>query len=372
MTDPGLTINEVLESFDFARRPIKSSDRVAGDIPYLGASGIVDFVSGSTHDGDFLCVSEDGENLRSRNTPIAWVQRGQFWANNHVHVLGGAPLPRLRFFAYALNGTNIASHLTGSAQPKLSQQSLNAIRFPRFDAEKQTAIGEVLGALDDKRAANRRLQDVARSLAVSVVADNSDRCSVRDLATAARPLVAPAGMADEGVTHFSLPAFDRGFATIERARDIKSSKLALNTPVVLVSKLNPRISRIWPVDQLPAGESVASTEFVPLTPKSDVAVGELWAALSSPGFSRNLLSHVAGTTGSHQRVKPADVLNVTVADVRTLDDRTRDLTRSLCRTVNQRTEDTRRLTAAHDELLQLLMTGRITVRDAERRVEDEV
>ena len=110
-------LDEELRNFDYARRPIKSSERVRGPIPYLGASGVVDHVEGFTHDGEFICVSEDGENLRSRNTPIAWVQRGQFWANNHLHVLGGVPLPRLRFYAAAIEASNISGYLTGSAQP---------------------------------------------------------------------------------------------------------------------------------------------------------------------------------------------------------------------------------------------------------------
>lgn len=159
-----LLIGEELENFDYARRPIKASERIAGDVPYLGASGVVDSVVGFTHEGDFLCVSEDGENLRSRKTPIAWVQRGRFWANNHLHVLGGLPLARLRFYAAALNQANITSYLTGSAQPKLSQQSLNAITLPRCTPDQQSAIGEVLGALGGKIATNRHVLAITDNL----------------------------------------------------------------------------------------------------------------------------------------------------------------------------------------------------------------
>lgn len=152
-----MRLDAELLNFDSARRPIKASERVAGDVPYLGASGEVDRVEGFTHDGDYLCVSEDGENLRSRNTPIAWVQRGKFWANNHVHVLGGLPMARLRFYEAALALLPVSSYLTGSAQPKLTQSALRAITVPHRTAQEQSIIGEILGALDDKIAANDRL-----------------------------------------------------------------------------------------------------------------------------------------------------------------------------------------------------------------------
>ena len=39
------------------------------------------------HDGDYLLVSEDGANLLSRSTPIAFPVKGKVWINNHAHVL---------------------------------------------------------------------------------------------------------------------------------------------------------------------------------------------------------------------------------------------------------------------------------------------
>lgn len=65
------------ENLDSIRKPVTSGSREAGEIPYYGASGIVDYVKDYIFDGDFLLVSEDGANLIARNTPIAFSISGK-------------------------------------------------------------------------------------------------------------------------------------------------------------------------------------------------------------------------------------------------------------------------------------------------------
>ena len=71
------TLGELAENLDSKRKPITSGLRDAGDIPYYGASGIVDYVKDYIFDGDFLLVSEDGANLLARSTPIAFSVSGK-------------------------------------------------------------------------------------------------------------------------------------------------------------------------------------------------------------------------------------------------------------------------------------------------------
>lgn len=52
-------LGQIAVNLDNRRISIKSSDRIPGDIPYYGASGIVDYVKGFIFDEDLLCVSED-------------------------------------------------------------------------------------------------------------------------------------------------------------------------------------------------------------------------------------------------------------------------------------------------------------------------
>src|SRR5690606_4556911 len=66
------TLNQISENLDSKRVPITKSKRKSGDIPYYGASGIVDYVSDYLFDEDLLCISEDGANLIARTYPIAF------------------------------------------------------------------------------------------------------------------------------------------------------------------------------------------------------------------------------------------------------------------------------------------------------------
>ena len=70
------TLGDLAENLDSKRKPITSGLREAGEIPYYGASGIVDYVKDYIFDGDYLLVSEDGANLLARNTSIAFAYSG--------------------------------------------------------------------------------------------------------------------------------------------------------------------------------------------------------------------------------------------------------------------------------------------------------
>lgn len=182
-------IGDVLQSFDSARVPIKAADRVPGEIPYLGASGVVDHVEGFTHEGSYLCVAEDGANLLTRSLPIAWVQDGKFWANNHLHVLGGVSRNRLKFFQYAIEHANIASFVSGSAQPKLNQASLRRVTVPDFGIAREEAIGNFLCSLDDKIAANSLATEQALELQSAVWQAGTENAELIPLIEVAEPIL---------------------------------------------------------------------------------------------------------------------------------------------------------------------------------------
>jgi type I restriction enzyme S subunit len=140
------SIEQITANFDGRRVPLKSADRDkrSGQYPYYGASGIIDDIDDFLFDGDFLLIAEDGANLLSRSTPIAFKASGRFWVNNHAHIvqtLGGSPLS---YLAIVLNGTDLTFSVTGSAQPKLTQAALNKIPVPLPPlAEQMRIVAEV-------------------------------------------------------------------------------------------------------------------------------------------------------------------------------------------------------------------------------------
>ena len=117
-------------NLDSKRIPITKSDRKSGEFPYYGASGIVDYVEGYIFDEDLLLISEDGANLKDRNYPIAFSISGKNWVNNHAHVLRFGDLIKQKFVEFYFNQISVEPYLTGSAQPKLNQGTLNDILIP--------------------------------------------------------------------------------------------------------------------------------------------------------------------------------------------------------------------------------------------------
>lgn len=148
-------LGDVSINKDSLRKPITSGKRVAGDYPYYGASGIVDYINEYIFDGDYLLVSEDGANLLSRNTPIAFSISGKNWVNNHAHVLEFNTEAERKFIEYYLNSINLEPYISGSAQPKLNQKNLNIIRVPAPPLEVQQ---EIVRLLDDFTAKTAELQ----------------------------------------------------------------------------------------------------------------------------------------------------------------------------------------------------------------------
>lgn len=140
-------LGEVCENLDRQRIPIEKNKRVAGVVPYYGASGIVDYVEGYLFDEELLCVSEDGANLLARTYPIAFSIQGKTWVNNHAHVLRFANKSTQNFVKLYINFIKIDKYVSGMAQPKLNQKKLNSILIPLPPLAEQQRIVAKLDAL---------------------------------------------------------------------------------------------------------------------------------------------------------------------------------------------------------------------------------
>ena len=143
-----VTLEDIAENCDSMRKPVTSGKREAGEYPYYGASGIVDYVKDYIFDGDYLLVSEDGANLLARSTPIAFSISGKNWVNNHAHVLKFDRYETRRFVEFYLNSIDLAPYISGGAQPKLNQKNLNRIEIPLPSQERQKYIVDILDRFD--------------------------------------------------------------------------------------------------------------------------------------------------------------------------------------------------------------------------------
>ncbi len=124
------TLDEFSTNLDAKRKPVTKKNRVNGNYPYYGASGIVDYVDSYIYDGKYLLISEDGANLVARSTPIAFIAEGKFWVNNHAHIIETMNEATLQYLVYFFENLDLSPYVKGMAQPKLSQDSLYKIQIP--------------------------------------------------------------------------------------------------------------------------------------------------------------------------------------------------------------------------------------------------
>ena len=137
------TKNE-FQSLNHRRVPLSSTERGSMTLrryDYYGASGVIDKVDSYLFDDELLLIAEDGANLVLRNSPLAIIARGQFWVNNHAHILK----PRrgnLDFLAAVMQGINYTPWISGAAQPKLTSDRLMGISIAVPSRSEQDDIME--------------------------------------------------------------------------------------------------------------------------------------------------------------------------------------------------------------------------------------
>lgn len=165
--------DEVTINFDKKRIPLSSAQREKrqGTFRYYGAQGVIDHVDDYIFDGTYLLIAEDGENLKSKKQNIAQVVDGQFWVNNHAHIVQGNEQCDTRFLCYLINSMDLSGYVTGSAQPKLSQANLNAVTLSLPTLAEQKRIVEYLYMLDQKIDVNRQINDNLQQQAMALYAE---------------------------------------------------------------------------------------------------------------------------------------------------------------------------------------------------------
>ena len=121
---------EITINRDSERIPLSVSQRelLKKKYDYYGASGIIDKVDNYLFDKDLLLIGEDGANLLTRSTPIAFIASGKYWVNNHAHVIDcNSNYINLNYIKFFINAISLAKYVTGTAQPKMNQEKMNSI-----------------------------------------------------------------------------------------------------------------------------------------------------------------------------------------------------------------------------------------------------
>ena len=131
------SFSDVSECFDSKRIPLSKQQREKrkGNIPYYGATSVMDYVDEAIFDDIYLLVGEDGSVLKEDGTPFTQYIWGKSWVNNHAHVLKGRNGISTEHLMIFIQQTNISAYITGAVQLKLNQKNMNSIPFLKANNE---------------------------------------------------------------------------------------------------------------------------------------------------------------------------------------------------------------------------------------------
>ena len=123
------TVGDIIQLHDSKRIPLSGSerDKMEKVYPYYGATSLMDYVDNYIFDGIYLLLGEDGTVVNSLGFPILQYVYGQFWVNNHAHIITGKEGFSVEELYLFFSLTNIKSIVTGAVQQKVSQQNLKKV-----------------------------------------------------------------------------------------------------------------------------------------------------------------------------------------------------------------------------------------------------
>ena len=146
-------LGDITICHDSKRVPLSSNDRelVKGEIPYYGATGIMDYVNDYIFDGDYVLMAEDGSVMTEKGTPILQRISGKNWVNNHTHVLEPVKNHSCKLLMMLLKDVSVMKIKTGSIQMKINQENMNKIVVPAIPLELLFEINQKLEVIDKQQ-----------------------------------------------------------------------------------------------------------------------------------------------------------------------------------------------------------------------------
>lgn len=301
--------DKIAVNFDKKRIPLSGAQREKrkGKYRYYGAQGVIDYIDDYIFDGTYLLIAEDGENLKSKKQDIAQIVEGQFWVNNHAHIVRGNKLCDTRYLCYLLNSMDLSGYITGSAQPKLSQSNLNAITLLLPEIDVQQKIAECLYMLDKKIAVNQQINDNLQQQAFALFDQlmldaNGSKCPVSEIAylNPKRPLSKNQVARYIDMSQLSTSgAFPSGW----EMKPFNGGMRFTNGDTIL-ARITPCLEngKTAYINFLDDKEiAFGSTEYIVLSPKENVPPEYLYCLARYPSFVDCAVKNMNGSSG-RQRV----------------------------------------------------------------------
>ena len=360
-----LRITDIRDDGSICKEGLKSVDSEDAEEYYLKPNDLVIARTGASTGRNYFYDGRDGDFVYAGFLIKFSIDENKIWPP---------------YVKYWFKGDEYRSwlnnHTDGSTRANINAVTLAEcpIRVPK-SLPTQRKIAAVLGALDDKIENNRKicanLEAQAQALFKSWFVDfepwggkmpkDWKMGKLGDVCCVSRNTITPEEM-PEIVEHYSLPAFDKNrLPSYEQSTTIKSNKFRVSKGSILISKLNPKIKRLW--DPFVETEcAISSTEFVVIEPKEEKVREFVYSVLDSKSFESYASSHAAGTTNSHQRISPEDILRYEIVlPTAEMLSRFSGFGKGLLAKRKELLKQSRSLAELRDALLPKLMSGELDV-----------
>jgi len=294
------------------------------------------------------------------------------------------------FIYYLVFSENFTKFIQGFSSGSSVQQNISSTDIGKYEIllpplSEQKAIAAVLSSFDDKiellRRQNKTLEAIAQAIfkewfvkfkvkgeqlklnPKTGLPEGWRRGKLGEMVSHIKDNVIPFKHDNQLYLHYSIPAFDAGKKpTLELGGKILSNKYSVKSFSFLISKLNPSISRIWTIFHAEEN-SVCSTEFQVVMPRERNNFSFVHCFLNSGYFTKEFASKAHGTSGSHQRANPEDIINMEIIIPRAdVNDDFHGTIFPLLTKVNNNNSQIQTLSKLRDTLLPKLMKGEIRVK----------
>lgn len=287
-----------------------------------------------------------------------------------------------RFISYALGIPEsrkwIKRHAVGATMLNLNTSILSAVPLLIPPISEQHAIAEVLQALDDKIAANdqiiAKVKDLLAAEFVSLQENSENELvPIGELVELNPKVQKPDAKEPVYLDMRNLP--DQTMTVTSWSRRSPRGGARFQNGDTLLARITPCLEngKVGYVDFLMGDEvGLGSTEFIVMRPRKGIPTVFPYFLATDATFREFAIKRMVGTSG-RQRLSAGDIVSFQVRRPSERDlARFSELSDALMGRVKAAVDETRALATARDELLPLLMSGKVRVREAEEIVEGVV
>lgn len=341
---------------------LPASKRIrSGGYNVVSSAGIVDTHCEAVTSGPAIVIGRKGTigSLTYCKEPV--------WPTDTAFYTLGTDDCGVRFGYYLLQLLPLSHMNNDSAVPGLNRSDAESVIVQLPPVSVQQDIVSVLGALDDKIAVNNQILFTSDAL-IREIYENLPKSSsfvLRDICENVRTTVGHRSI-DLDRMLVGLEHIDSRLMWLSRSADsgsAGSAKSAFQKNDVLFGKLRPYFHKVC----IAPSDGYCSTDVLVLRANNPQYAGLLLAVASSDPVVSAAVQNSNGTR--MPRAKWEDISNCAIPDpLNVLTEALTELVNLIVEKCTQVAQENQILARTRDELLPLLMSGKISVREAEEAV----